>query len=89
MCLVFNWSRQMFYYSTHVVCTFLVCETPAPVPDPFDDADALGDLEEEIVVLAAHSHASAHRVLTLVAEFDRRRGCKGERRYVWIKLRKT
>jgi hypothetical protein len=64
----------MVYYSTHVVCTFLVCETVVAVPDPFDDADALEELEEEIVVLAAHSHAAAHRVLTLVAEFDRRRG---------------
>ena len=51
----------MVYYSTHVTCTFFVCETvrvsspaPEPVPDPFEDADSLEELEEEIVVLAAH-----------------------------------
>ena len=47
---------------------------PAPVPDPFDDADALEELEEEIATLAAHIHAATHRLLTLIAEFDRRRG---------------
>jgi len=43
-------------------------------PDPFEDADALEELEEEIAVLAAHIHAATHRLLTLVSEFDRRRG---------------
>ena len=47
---------------------------PAPVPDPFTDADALEALEEEITVLAAHIHAATHRLLTLIADFDRRRG---------------
>ncbi len=47
---------------------------PTPQPDPFQDADALEELEEEIVILAAHSHAAEHRLLVLVAEFDRRRG---------------
>lgn len=42
--------------------------------DPFDDADALEELEEEIVTLAAHIHAATHRLLTLIAEFDCRRG---------------
>ncbi len=46
----------------------------APPPDPFADADALEALEEEIAVLAAHIHAATHRLLELVAEFDRRRG---------------
>ena len=46
----------------------------APVPDPFEDVDALEELEEEIVILAAHLHAGDHRLLTRVAEFDRRRG---------------
>jgi hypothetical protein len=41
---------------------------------PGSDADALDALEEEIVVLAAHIHAATHRLLTLIAEFDRRRG---------------
>ena len=44
------------------------------VPDPFDDAEALEELEEEITTLAAHIHAATHRLLTLIAEFDRRRG---------------
>ncbi len=47
---------------------------PGPVPDPFTDADALDELEEEIVILAAHLHAGEHRMLVLVAEYDRRRG---------------
>jgi hypothetical protein len=45
-----------------------------PVPEPFDDADALEELEDEIATLAAHIHAATHRLLTLIAEFDRRRG---------------
>jgi hypothetical protein len=45
-----------------------------PTPHPFTDADNLEDLEEEIAVLAAHIHAATHRLLTLIAEFDRRRG---------------
>jgi hypothetical protein len=49
-------------------------DSDAPVPDPFDDADALEELEEEIATLAAHIHAATHRLLTLIAEFDRRRG---------------
>jgi len=72
----------MVQFAPHVAVTFRVRETvrvyaspaPAPVPDPFDDCDALEELEEEIVLLAAHSHAIDHRLLTLVAEFDRRRG---------------
>ena len=46
----------------------------SPTPDPFDDADALEALEDEIAVLAAHIHAATHRLLTLIADFDRRRG---------------
>jgi len=45
-----------------------------PALDPFADADALEELEEEIVILAAHIHAAEHRFLVLVADFDRRRG---------------
>jgi hypothetical protein len=44
------------------------------VPDPFTDADSLEELEEEVVTLAAHIHSATHRLLTLIAEFDRRRG---------------
>ena len=47
---------------------------PDSAPDPFTDVDALEELEEEIVILAAHIHAAEHRLLVLVAEFDRRRG---------------
>jgi len=46
----------------------------AAVPDPFDDADALEELEDEIATLAAHIHAATHRLLILIADFDRRRG---------------
>ena len=46
----------------------------AAVPDPFDDCDALEELEEQIASLAAHIHAATHRLLTLIADFDRRRG---------------
>jgi len=53
---------------------------PAPeaeaVPDPFEDADALEDLGDEIVTLAAHIHAATHRLLLLIADFDRREGWK-------------
>jgi hypothetical protein len=48
-------------------------EAPAP-PDPFTDADALDDLADEITTLAAHIHAATHRLLVLLADFDRRRG---------------
>jgi len=48
----------------------------APVGDPFDDADALEDLGDEIATLAAHIHAATHRLLVLIAEFDRREGWK-------------
>ena len=47
---------------------------PGTPLDPFDDADALEELEDEIAVLAAHIHAATHRLLTLIADFDRRRG---------------
>jgi hypothetical protein len=46
----------------------------ASVPDPLDDVEALEELEEEITTLAAHIHAATHRLLVLLAEFDRRRG---------------
>ena len=45
-----------------------------PALDPFTDVDALETLEEEVVTLAAHLHAGTYRLLTLIAEFDRRRG---------------
>ena len=71
-------------YAPELFRTLRLCET-APeyadvgpsaeaAPDPFTDAGALEELEEEIVVLAAHIHAAEHRLLVLVAEFDRRRG---------------
>ncbi len=44
--------------------------------DVHGDADALEALEDEIVVLASHIHAAEHRLLLLVAEFDKRGGWK-------------
>jgi len=70
----------MVCFATQVAVTLHVRETVAayhlssPVLDPFDDAEALEELEEEIVVLAAHLDAGEHRLLVLVEEFDRRRG---------------
>ena len=39
-----------------------------------DELDALQDLGDQIVTLAAHIHAAEHRFLTLIAEFERLRG---------------
>jgi hypothetical protein len=61
----------MIGYATRPACTFHVRETARVEVQPLQSLD---DLEEEIVVLAAHIHAAEHRLLTLVAEFDRRRG---------------
>jgi hypothetical protein len=58
-------------YATLPACTFHVRETARVEVQPLQSLD---DLEEEIVILAAHIHAAEHRMLTLVAEFDRRRG---------------
>ncbi|MEN8145245.1 MAG: hypothetical protein ABFS14_09870, partial [Gemmatimonadota bacterium] len=73
-----------FVYTLHVRETVSAYSTSASTStaespdtsasDPFDDADALEELEEEITVLAAHIHAATHRLLVLIAEFDRRRG---------------
>ena len=46
----------------------------AAVLNPFDDADALEALEKKITTLAARIHAATHRLLVLIADFDRRRG---------------
>jgi hypothetical protein len=43
--------------------------------DPADvDPDVVEDLGDEIATLAAHIHAGTHRLLTLLARFDRVRG---------------
>jgi hypothetical protein len=47
-----------------------------PTPDPFPDAPALEALEKKITTLASRIHAATHRLLTLIAEFDRRGGWK-------------
>jgi hypothetical protein len=39
-----------------------------------DDADVIEALGDEIATLAAHIHAATHRLLVLLAEFDRRQG---------------
>ena len=41
---------------------------------PGDDADVIEALGDEIATLAAHIHAAVHRLLVLLAEFDRRQG---------------
>ncbi len=41
--------------------------------DSLDD-DALEELGDEIAILAAHIHAATHRLLVLIARFDRARG---------------
>ena len=46
---------------------------PSPLSDP-ENLEELEELEEEITTLAAHIHAATHRLLTLIAEFDGRRG---------------
>ncbi|MHB1194908.1 MAG: DUF222 domain-containing protein, partial [Longimicrobiales bacterium] len=38
--------------------------------------DALEELADEIATLSAHIHAATHRLLVLLAEFDRRGGWK-------------
>jgi hypothetical protein len=38
------------------------------------DPDALEELADEIVVLSAHIHAATHRLLVLIAQYDRLRG---------------
>lgn len=51
---------------------------PDPRPSPFElstsELDALEDLGDEIASLAAQIESATHRHLTLIAEFDRRRG---------------
>jgi hypothetical protein len=46
------------------------------VPDRFQDTEVVEALGEEICFLAAHLHAGDHRLLTLIAEFDRLGGWK-------------
>jgi len=62
----------MVRFAPEVSVTFHIRETARVYGA--DEVERLEALEEEIVVLAAHIHAATHRLLTLVAEFDRRRG---------------
>jgi hypothetical protein len=39
-----------------------------------ESADRIEEIGDEIAVLAAHVHAATHRMLVLIAEFDRLRG---------------
>lgn len=41
-----------------------------------DNLDAIEELADEIAILSAHIHAAEHRLLTLIAEYDRREGWK-------------
>ena len=66
----------------------------APAPSPFDLSvealDEIEDLADEIIRLAAQIHAATHRQLTLLAEFDRRRGWELEGHATcahWLALR--
>jgi hypothetical protein len=43
-------------------------------PDPFLDLDPIVELEDRIRALSAQIHSATHRLLVLIAEFDRRRG---------------
>src|SRR5688572_10949051 len=43
-------------------------------PKDTPDADVLEDLADEIATLSAHIHAATHRLLVLIADFDRLRG---------------
>jgi hypothetical protein len=52
----------------------ILFRTDIPVPDPFEDAQSIEDLEHEIVTIFANVHAGNHRALVLIAEFHRRRG---------------
>jgi len=62
----------MVRFTAQVVCRFVVREAVALYATSPDEA--LDELEEEIVLLSAHIHAATHRLLVLVAEFDRLRG---------------
>ena len=77
--------RESLPASDRYRCGEAVAPTPDPVfyadgrgdpsvPDPFDDADALEELDDQIATLAAHIHAATHGLLVLIACFDRRRG---------------
>ncbi len=47
---------------------------PAPSPDPSRDADELFELGERIAELAARINSAEARMMTLIADFDRRGG---------------
>ena len=47
---------------------------PSAEPSAEDIADVVEDLGDQIAILAAHVHAATHRLLTLIAEFDRLQG---------------
>ena len=67
---------------------------PVPADTPLDttssELDAIARLGDEIATLSAHIHAATHRLLTLIAEFDRVRGWEvdGQRSCAhWLALR--
>ena len=60
----------MVRFATQIPVTLHVREAVSV----YGTVDSIENLEEEIVVLAAHIHAATHRLLVLVAEFDRLRG---------------
>ena len=54
--------------------TLTVPDVPYAPTSSDNHLDDLQDLGDEIATLAAHIHAAEHRLLTLIAEFDRLRG---------------
>ncbi len=67
-------SRPAWNGPSEVISTSSTSSAALETADPFEDADALDELDYEIATLAAHIHAATQRLLELVAEFDRRRG---------------
>jgi hypothetical protein len=65
--------------------------TPSATAADYATADdAVTQLGDEIAVLSAHIHAATHRLLVMIAEFDRRRGWEadGQRSCAhWLALR--
>ena len=49
-----------------------LCDEHRPIPSTTPTPSRSSD--DEIATLAAHIHAATHRLLILIAEFDRRRG---------------
>jgi len=63
--------------SSYIDVTAVTREAPEGLGAPDAEAneyDALEEIGNRIATLAAHIHAAEHEILTLIADFDRRRG---------------